>query len=169
MSYQPSAQMIADTQRREGSSLKVYADSKGLPTQGTGRHHGVQFGDPDIDAATQARWLTEDLQGAYSDALSLFYSLDMLDTVRKEACIDLCFNMGLATLEQFVPFIRAVNACDWDGAAFHILTNTKGRLTPYLTQVGARAVDNALRLCTGNIVSEYRIAAAAATTEGGDS
>lgn len=156
MKYIPSPQMIADAKRREGSSLSVYADSKGLATQGVGRHHGINFGDPDIDEATVTAWLADDLQSAYVGAASLF-QLDQIDLVRREALIDLVFNMGLATLRQFAPFIAAVNDCDWDSAAFHLLTNTKGHLTPYLTQVGARAVDNALRICSGEIVPEYRL------------
>jgi len=156
MKYVPSTQMIADAKRREGSSLSVYADSKQLPTQGIGRHHDVRFGDPDIDDATQERWLAEDLQSAYAGAASLF-SLDQIDIVRREALIDLVFNMGIGTLSQFHAFVDAVNACDWDSAAFHLLTNTKGHLTPYLVQVGVRAVDNALRICSGEIVPEFRL------------
>lgn len=67
--------------------MKVYADSKGLPTQGCGRHHGVKFGDPDITPAIEALWLADDLQQAYMDALALFTGLNELDQVRREALI----------------------------------------------------------------------------------
>jgi len=152
--------MHADMRRREGESMKVYADSKGLATQGIGRHHGVKFGDPDITPAISALWLADDLQQGDMDALQLFPSLNALDAVRRDVCVDLAFNMGLNTLEQFVPFIDAVNAGDWPTAHLHLLTNTHQHLTPYLTQVGVRAVDNAGRIATGIVPKEFRVSLA---------
>ena len=156
MTYTPSAQMQKDMVRREGFSLKVYADSKGLPTIGIGRHHGVNFGDPDITAATAYQWLADDLQQGYQDARSLIPDIDNLDLVRREALIDLAFNMGMNTFEQFVPFINAVNVRDWPTAHLHLLTNLHLHLTPYLVQTGVRAVDNAGRIATGLIAKEFR-------------
>lgn len=157
MSYVPSQQCIADKRRWEGHSLTVYADSRGLPTQGVGRHHGVNFGDPPIDEETEERWLQEDLQGAEATARRLFYYFDRAGQVRQEALIDLAFNMGEATLTQFQPFIKAVNLQDWGSAAYHLLTNTKGHLTPYLLQTGKRAVEVALRIATGEILTEFKV------------
>ena len=154
--FAPSAQMQADTERREGFSLKVYADSKGLATQGYGRHHNVQFGDPDITPAIAALWLSDDLQQGYMDALQLFPDLNALDVVRRESLVDLAFNMGINTLEQFIPFIDAVRAQNWPSAHLHLLTNSHQHLTPYLTQVGVRAVDNAGRIATGIVPDEFK-------------
>jgi GH24 family phage-related lysozyme (muramidase) len=155
--YTPSPQMQADIRRREGFSLKVYADSKGLATQGYGRHHGVKFGDPDITPAIANLWLSDDLQQGYMDALQVFPNLNTMDAVRRDVCVDLAFNMGLNTLELFVPFIDAVNAGDWPTAHLHLLTNMSRHLTPYLTQVGVRAVDNAGRIATGIVPKEFRV------------
>lgn len=155
--FTPSPQFASDLRRREGSSLSVYLDSKGIPTQGIGHTSGVRTGGPDITPEKEEQWLQEDLQWAYEGALRLFPSLDALDSVRREALIDLCFNMGEATLSEFTPFIKAVNEQDWEEAPWHILTNSKGHLTPYLLQVGARAVDNALRLCTGAVLPEFKL------------
>jgi lysozyme len=149
--------MHADMRRREGSSMKVYPDSRGLPTQGCGRHHGVSFGDPDITPAIEALWLADDLQQAYMDALVLFPRIAELDVVRRESLCDLSFNMGLRTLSQFDPFIRYVNARNWPSAYLHLLTNMAGRLTPYTTQVGIRAVDVAGRIRDGLIPEEFKL------------
>jgi GH24 family phage-related lysozyme (muramidase) len=157
VTYVPSQQCIADKRRWEGSSLSVYADSRGLPTQGIGRHHGVSFGDPDIDKATEERWLQEDIQGAYAAAGRLFFGLASLDDVRVDALVDLAFNMGENKLSVFQPFIKAVNTKQWSEAAFHILTNTSGHLTPYLLQTGTRAVEVALRIATGEILQEFKV------------
>jgi hypothetical protein len=119
----------------------------------------VKFGDPDITPAIEALWLADDLQQAYMDALALFPELNELDVVRREALIDLPFNMGLHTLAQFDPFIRFVNARNWPSAYLHLLTNMAGRLTPYTTQVGIRAVDVAGRIRDGLIPDEYKVRA----------
>jgi GH24 family phage-related lysozyme (muramidase) len=157
MPFTPSAQLIADLKRWEGFSLKVYADSKGLPTQGYGRHHGVNFGDPDIDDATALRWLAGDMQDAYADALSLFPQLNIFDPIRRELLVGLVFNMGRDTLAEFAPFISWVNQQEWDEAAYHIETNMSHHLTPYLLQVGARGAEVAIRLTSGRVLQEFRI------------
>lgn len=154
--YVPSQQLRADLSRWEGESLTVYPDSRGLATQGIGRHHGVSFGDPPITPEIEAQWLTEDIQGGYQAALALIPGLDALDVVRKEALIALAFNLGQETLSEFGPFLGHVNASRWSEAAFHLLTNTRGRLTPYLLQTGARAVETALRIATGEVLKEFR-------------
>lgn len=155
--YAPSPQMVADTKRREGFSLSVYKDSKGLATQGYGRHTGVSFGDADITEEIAEQWLLKDLQNASTDALELFPELDTLDLIRKETLIDLVYNMGQETLSEFTPFITAVNNQDWIEAPWHLMTNLHGHLTPYLMETGARAVDNALRLSTGEVLREFRV------------
>ena len=153
----PSAQVDRDGSRWEGDRLSVYADSQGLPTQGRGRHTGVHFGDPDITQETLELWFIQDWQTAYEGARTLFPGIDTLDVVRREALCWLAFNMGVETLSEFGPFIAHVNAKNWDEAAYHLLTNTAGHLTPYLLQTGARAVETALRIATGDILSEFAV------------
>jgi hypothetical protein len=101
--------------------------------------------------------LADDLQQAYQDARSLVHELDLLDVVRRESIIDCSFNMGINTLEQFAPFINFVNARNWPSAYLHLLTNMKLHLTPYLTQTGIRAVDNAGRIRDGLVPVEFRV------------
>lgn len=157
MMYFPSPQMNADMPRYEGKSLSVYADSRGFATQGIGQHDGVNFGDPDITEETMYDWLAMRLQIAYGDALNFFPALDSFDIVRKEALIQLAFNLGATKLATFVPFINYVNMQKWDEAAYHILVNLKGHITPYALQVGARAEETALRICSGNVLDEFKV------------
>jgi GH24 family phage-related lysozyme (muramidase) len=154
--FVPSVQLAHDMMRHEGYSASVYADSRGLATQGIGRHHGVKFGDPDIDEQTAFRWLAEDMQAAYSGAIALVASLDTVDLVRREAIVELVFNMGADTLAQFKPLLKHVAANEWSAAAFHLLTNTSGHLTPYTLQTGARAAETALRIATGEVLEEFQ-------------
>jgi GH24 family phage-related lysozyme (muramidase) len=113
-------------------------------------------GDPDIDAATETRWFAEDWHRAYLGALTLVPKLDAIDEVRRDAVIWCAFNMGVGTLSQFAPFIRFVRLGKWSEAAFHLLTNMSGHLTPYLEQTGARAAETALRICSGEVLEEFR-------------
>jgi GH24 family phage-related lysozyme (muramidase) len=153
--YIPSKQMNADMPRYEGKSLSVYADSLGNATQGIGQHDGVHFGDPDITEEQMYANLAGRLQVAYSDALGFFPALDTFDLVRKETLIQLAFNLGANTLAQFVPFIAHINAQEWDEAAYHLQINMAHHITSYEMQVGARAVETALRICSGNILKEF--------------
>jgi GH24 family phage-related lysozyme (muramidase) len=154
--FLPTMQLLADGKRWEGERLKVYKDSLGYATQGIGRHTGVQFGDPDIDQLTEARWFGEDINTAYFGAATLFPQLDSYDSVRRDAIVWLVFNMGINTLSQFVPFCTYVKARKWSEAAYHLLTNTSQHLTPYLQQTGVRAVETALRIATGEVLEEFR-------------
>lgn len=153
----PSPQNLMDAARWEGLSLTVYADSLGFWTQGYGRHTGITKDSPPIDKATSRNWFAQDWDRARQQAREMFEGFDLLpEDVRADALTWLVFNMGAATLAEFVPFIRHVNARKWREAAFHLLTNTSGHLTPYTLQTGARAVETALRIATGEVLEEFR-------------
>lgn len=158
MSFVPTAQLVADLTRREGLKLSVYLDSRGLATQGIGRHHGIKEGDPGITIETAHAWLAEDLASADNFARALVGApYDAMDQVRREACVDLVFNMGVATLGAFQPFLRYMRERDYASAAYHLGRNTAGKLTPYVGQVGARAIDNIVRIASGIVPPEHRV------------
>lgn len=157
MSFVPTAQLVADLTRREGLRLSVYLDTKGLPTQGIGRHHGVHEGDPDITIETAHAWLAEDLAAADNFARALIGApYEDMDQVRRECCIDLAFNMGVATFGQFKPFLGFMRTRDYASAALHLGVNLSGHLTPYTIQTGARAIDNIARIAGGIVPEEFR-------------
>lgn len=155
--YNLGKQITSDMKRWEGLSLSVYLDSRGFATQGFGRHTGISVGDPDVSIEMAVAWLQEDMQTAYKGALTLFPDLDQLANVRRDTIVSLVFNMGVGKLSVFVPFITAVNKGDYNSAAYHLLVNLSGHLTPYLTQTGKRAVEIALRIATGEIPQEFKV------------
>lgn len=149
-------QNIGDAQRHENWSDVVYPDDEGYATQGWGRHHGINFGDPPITRPIGDLWLLQDLMAADMDALHIVGPVyDQIDEVRRGAILDPVFNMGAAVYAQFVPMIKAIQAQDWLEAAWHLAVNMSGALQPYTIQVKQRAIDNCLRLATGLIRKDF--------------
>ena len=67
--------------------------------------------------------LTDDLNNVRREAVSVFGQSvwGSIDGVRKEAILDVVFNLGLPRFKQFVKFIGAVKSADWDTAATELL------------------------------------------------
>ena len=67
--------------------------------------------------------LTDDLNNVRREAVSVFGQSvwGSIDGVRKEAILDVVFNLGLPRFKQFVKFIGAVKSADWDTAAAELL------------------------------------------------
>ena len=67
--------------------------------------------------------LTDDLNNVRREAVSVFGQSvwGSVDGVRKEAILDVVFNLGLPRFKQFVKFIGAVKSADWDTAAAELL------------------------------------------------
>lgn len=149
----PTRQNIADGRRWEGDRLVAYLDSKGLWTQGRGRR--VQPHAPDINQLTLEQWFADDWTTANNGALRLVPNLDHVDTVRADAMRFLVMNMGFGTVGLFGPMLSFFRSGAYPAAAYHLMVNTKGTLTPYVTDVGARAAETALRIATGTILPEF--------------
>ena len=73
--------------------------------------------------------LTDDLNNTRKDAVAVFGQSvwDKIDGVRKEAILDVVFNLGLTHFKTFVNFIGAVKANDWDKAAAELLLSEAAR------------------------------------------
>ena len=73
--------------------------------------------------------LTDDLNTTRKDAVTVFGQSvwNAIDGVRKEAILDVVFNLGLPHFETFVNFIGAVKANDWDKAAAELLLSEAAR------------------------------------------
>ena len=67
--------------------------------------------------------LTDDLNNVRREAVSVFGQSvwASVDGVRKEAILDVVFNLGLPRFKQFIKFIAAVKSADWDTAAAELL------------------------------------------------
>ena len=73
--------------------------------------------------------LTDDLNTTRKDAVSVFGQSvwDSIDGVRKEAILDVIFNLGLPHFKTFVNFIGAVKQGNWDTAAAELLLSEAAR------------------------------------------
>lgn len=102
----------------EGLKLRVYADTRGIPTIGVGRN----LRDRGITSAEAMELLDHDLDECEADCL-LFPWFMPLDDTRKRAVLDLRFNLGATKLRTFVKFLGAMNALDFDAAANELLAS----------------------------------------------
>ena len=73
--------------------------------------------------------LTDDLNTTRKDAVAVFGQSvwNGIDGVRKEAILDVVFNLGLPHFQTFVNFIGAVKAGNWDKAAAELLLSDAAR------------------------------------------
>ena len=73
--------------------------------------------------------LTDDLNNVRKEAVSVFGEAvwSSIEEVRKEAILDVVFNLGLPHFREFVNFIEAVRANDWDVAAAELLLSDAAR------------------------------------------
>ena len=73
--------------------------------------------------------LTDDLNTTRKDAVTVFGQSvwNGIDGVRKEAILDVVFNLGLPHFKAFVNFIGAVKQGDWETAAAELLLSEAAR------------------------------------------
>ena len=73
--------------------------------------------------------LTDDLNNVRKEAVAVFGQSvwGSIADVRKEAILDVVFNLGLPHFKTFVNFIGAVKASDWDKAAAELLLSDAAR------------------------------------------
>lgn len=132
--------LLADELTRdEGLRLKPYVDTVGCVTIGVGRN----LTDDGISLEEAHTLLTNDMQAAVADCQRTFQWFAALDDVRQRALVNLCFNMGLTTLQTFTTFLRFMWAKAFGAAADDLLG------TKWATEVGQRAVRIAAAIRTG--------------------
>ena len=117
--------------KHEGLSLRVYKDTKGIPTIGYG--HNLTLGIP----KEIAEFLFQlDLKQAYEDYIFKFpaeYKQYLIyDNVRQSVIIELIFNMGLHSLLTFKKMLSALKEGDFRKAKLELLDSK------YHRDVGAR-------------------------------
>lgn len=122
---------IASTQLKidEGLKLKPYLDTRGKITIGYGRN----LSDNGINQAEADAFLKSDIAGAALDALAIFPNLFDLDEARQAVLINMCFNMGKATLSTFRDLRMAIAIKHYEAAA------TAMERSLWASEVGARA------------------------------
>lgn len=124
--------------RHEGKRHLPYECGAGKITIGVGRN----LDDMGL-SEEEIQFLLDNDIARCEQELNRFPWFRMMDEVRQDALVDLCFNMGLTRLLTFRRMIKAFEKRDWDEAAEQLLDSR------YSMQVGARSEEIADMIRTG--------------------
>jgi len=128
--------------RHEGVKAHAYKCTAGKITVGVGRNidsdGGIGLSDEEIDFL-----LDNDIVRCIQELNGVFPWFNSLDTVRSDAIIDICFNLGLPRLMLFQKAIKAMKAGDYEAAADEFFDSR------WAKQVGNRAIEICEMIRTG--------------------
>lgn len=131
--------LIAMLKRHEGTKLRVYLDTVGKLTIGTGRN----IEDVGISEDEAELMLSNDIKRAEDGLRQVYPWFANLDEVRQAALIDAAFNLGLSGLSKFHNMLGAIALGNWEAAANEALNSR------WHSQVGNRAKELAEMIRTG--------------------
>ena len=131
--------LIQLLKRHEGFRSKPYTDTTGHLSIAYGRN----LSEVGISQQEGEFLLYNDLMRAHEDCLRNIPVYQHLDEVRCAVLVDMCFNMGIHGLLQFVGTLQAISNGDYDIAAEHMLNSL------WASQVGNRAVEDVTMMRTG--------------------
>ena len=134
--------LLETLKRHEGVRYYVYRDHLGYETIGVGRciNRAVGLG---LSPDEVEYLLINDVQRCIEELDGAFDWFKDLDEVRREAMINLCFNLGLTKLRKFVNALEAMKQRNYNKAATELL-NSK-----WANQVGERSREVAQMIRTG--------------------
>jgi lysozyme len=115
--------------RDEGRRLRPYRDSVGKLTIGVGRN----LDDVGISPAEADFLLDNDIARATAEVRTFLPWTETLDEVRREALVNMAFNLGIGGLLGFRLMLAALRGGDYASAAAEVLESR------YAQQVGPRA------------------------------
>ena len=128
--------------RHEGVRSHVYLCSAGYETIGVGRNiskSGMGLSDDEVDYL-----LENDIARVIKELSSEYPWFNSLDDVRKDAMIDISFNLGATRLRGFKRALAAMEVADYKTAAKEFLDSkwsrdVKGRATElcYMIEMGS--------------------------------
>ena len=128
--------------RHEGVRSKVYLCSAGYETIGVGRNiskSGMGLSDDEVDYLLQ-----NDIERVIKELSAEYRWFNSLDDVRKDAMIDISFNLGATRLRGFRRALAAMEVADYKMAAKEFLDSkwsrdVKGRATElcYMIEMGS--------------------------------
>ncbi len=130
--------------RHEGVRSHVYKCSQDMETIGIGRAigpGGLGLSDDEISML-----LANDINRVIDELSASFPWFLELDEVRRDAIIDICFNLGITKLLNFKNALNSMEMRDFKAAAMHFYDSRWSR------QVGDRADE----LCDMIQTGEYR-------------
>lgn len=105
--------------RDEGVSTKLYYDSMNIPTIGVGfnlKDPGLMPEEIDFILKNRIRLITKDLLQAFPWA-------EFIDEPRRNALLNMAYNMGITRLRGFKKFLVAMEARDWNEASNEMLNS----------------------------------------------
>ena len=141
-----SERLIKMLKRHEGVKSHAYKCSAGKVTVGVGRNidesGGIGLSDSEIDML-----LANDIKRVEQELTDRFTWYGKLDSVRREAMIDIAFNLGLTKLLGFKKALAAMESGDYFWAS------TEFNASRWAEQVGYRADE----LCDMIETGEYRV------------
>lgn len=120
--------------------LKPYKCPAGILTVGAGHTGGVENRIYTIEECVLL--LRKDIAIATDDFLDIFYGYD-INIYRKEALIDMLFNLGKTRFMRFKKMIKAIKENNWDVAS------EEAKDSKWYNQVGYRAKAIVLELKEG--------------------
>ena len=134
-------QLLEMLKRHEGVKSHVYLCSAGYETIGVGRNiskSGMGLSDDEVDYL-----LENDIVRVIKELSSEYPWFKDLDDVRKDAMIDISFNLGATRLRGFKRALAAMEVADYKMAAKEFLDSkwsrdVKGRATElcYMIETG---------------------------------
>lgn len=131
--------------RHEGVRSRAYKCSAGYWTIGVGRNideeGGLGLSDDEIDYL-----LSNDIDRCVKELGSNFDWFSGLDEIRRDAMINLAFNLGMPRLMKFEKALFAMSNSDWETASKEFLDSR------WAEQVGSRATEVAQMIKTGEYI-----------------
>jgi len=124
--------------RDEGRVATLYYDTLNNPTIGIGRNLKRPLSDDEIDYLYHNDIITHS-----TELLTALPWIANLDEVRRNALINMAFNMGVPGLLKFKNMLTAMNNGDWDQAAKEVLNSL------WHDQVGRRSFRISEQIRTG--------------------
>jgi lysozyme len=134
------SKLLEQLKLHEGVRTHFYRCSSGLATIGVGRC--IEPGSLGLSDDEILYLLQNDVGRCKRELLAFSWFID-LDSVRQDAMINLCFNLGFSRLSLFTNALSAMAEANYERAAMEFLDSKWAR------QVGKRSEDVAHMIRTG--------------------
>ena len=136
------SKLVEQLKRHEGIRTHAYQCTANMTTVGVGRNidedGGIGLSIDEIEFL-----LENDIKRCKQELIS-FPWFSQIDSVRQDALINLCFNLGMTRLLGFRNALTAMSEGDYDKAADEFMDSR------WAKQVGSRAEEVCAMIRTGN-------------------
>ena len=135
--------LFEQIKKDEGFRRYPYQCSAGAWTVGYGRNIDANHGGPGVSEDEAHHMLRNDIAKAERHLKEVFPNWLTMGTVRQNALINMCLNLGAGGFSRFVNMISAIKRGYWGKAGF------EARDSRWFVQVGRRAERVAQEIETG--------------------